>query len=144
MGPDVSSAHALSVRSVAGALAPLLLLLGCQKPPPSDTNVVPLGDERTMPVTDPAAPAPGEALRSWATHGWSGPWLPYPGTTEIDVEHDLGRVPSGVQVWLSFTEDGQSPGLAAGDLAQIRQIDERHVVVWNNTNASYFVRVVVF
>jgi len=119
--------------------------LGCQKPPPGGTTEIPLGDERTSPTTDPALPAPGESLRSWATAPWTGqPWIPFSGTEQLDIEHDLGRIPQGIQVWLSFTQDGTNPGLAAGDLAQVRAIDAEHVVVWNNTGTRFFARVVVF
>lgn len=125
------------------------LTSGCEKPPPGNPDIIMLGDERLMPVTEPPMPGPGEDVESWATAPWSGhPWLVYPGHVQLDVEHDLGRTPNGVLVYLSFTPDGVadggSPGLAAGDLAQVRAVDDRHVVVWNNTNATYYARIVVF
>ncbi len=70
--------------------------------------------------------------------------MEYDGHIQLDIEHELGRTPSGVLVYISFTPDGMIPALAAGDLAQIRAIDANHVVVWNNTNGQYFARVVVF
>ncbi len=98
-----------------------------------------------MAITDPVAPLPDEEIRSWATVPWAGhPWIAYPGRAVLDIDHGLDRMPQGVLVYLAFTEDGANPGLAAGDLAQLREITEDRVVVWNNTNSTFFVRVVVF
>lgn len=132
-------------RWLGAAATVAVLALGCEKPPPDDTVRIVLGDERTAPVTVPESVPPGEAASSWATAPWNGhSWIAYPGRVVLDLDHDLGRVPQGVLVYLSFTEDGLNPGLAAGDLAQIREITADRVVVWNNTDGAYFVRVVVF
>ncbi|MDQ3031431.1 MAG: hypothetical protein M3Y87_03370 [Myxococcota bacterium] len=130
----------------AAAAALIALALGCEKPPPEATVRIMLADDELMAaVTDPPMPAPGETVRSWATAPWTGhDWIPYVGPIVLDIDHDLGRVPQGVLVYLSFTEEGLNPGLAAGDLAQILEVTEDRVVIWNNTNGAYFVRVVVF
>jgi hypothetical protein len=70
-------------------------------------------------------------------------WLPYPPRGQVQVEHSLGRVPTTVFVYLSFMPTGVSPALAAGDLARVVEVDASTVTVWNDTNGSYFARVVV-
>jgi hypothetical protein len=52
-------------------------------------------------------------------------------------------VPTSVFVYLSFVQTGTSPALAAGDLARVVDVDASTVTVWNDTNGSYFARVVV-
>lgn len=133
-------------RSAWLGLAVLLAAAGCEKPPPDGVTRIMLGDEElAAAVTDPEMPLPDEAARSWATAPWSGhPWIAYPGRAVLDIDHDLGRVPQGVNVYLSFTPEGVDPGLAAGDLAQIREVTAERVVIWNNTNSAFFARVVVF
>ncbi len=117
----------------------------CEKPPARGDIRILLGDPRTAPVLDPETPEPNESARSWATAPWAGhPWLEYRGRAVLNLDHDLGRVPQGVLVYISFTQDGADPGLAAGDLAQFREITSERVVVWNNTNGDYFARIVVF
>ena len=114
-------------------------------------------DERlTFARTDPEMPTVDDPARSWESSPWwdgssmdcrvpeSAAWIPYRPTSQVLIEHDLGRVPTGVLVYLSFTACGQNPALAAGDLARIASVDDRQVTIWNDTNGSYFVRVVVF
>lgn len=136
----------MSPRWILTSIALVLpLLASCQKPAAGNTTEILLGDDRTMPVTEPPSPAPGERVLSWATAPWTGhPWLRYDGTAVLRIEHELGRAPNGVQVWISFTQDGLNPGMAAGDLAQIRRISDTDIEIWNNTSGSYFARVVVF
>jgi hypothetical protein len=126
-------------------LAVLVFAGACEKPPADRETRILLGDPRTDPVLDPEVLGPNESARSWATAPWFGhPWLEYQGRALLNVDHDLGRMPQGVLVYISFTEDGKNPGLAAGDLAQIREVTSERVVIWNNTNGEYFARIVVF
>lgn len=126
-------------------VAAIALAAACEKPPADREIRILLGDPKTAPVLDPAELEPGEPARSWATAPWAGhPWLEYRGRAVLSLDHDLGRTPQGVLVYISFTEDGANPALAAGDLAQIREVTPERVVVWNNTNGAYFARIVVF
>lgn len=61
----------------------------------------------------------------------------------MDIPHQLGRVPSIVHVYLSFDADGRSAALSAGDLSRIESVTEEQVVIRNNTNESFFLRVVL-
>jgi len=53
-------------------------------------------------------------------------------------------MPTGVLTYISFTADGFDPSQAAGDLARLVSVTPDHVTVWNDTNGSYFARIVVF
>jgi hypothetical protein len=124
------------------ALAMLVTSVGCEKPPPAGvTRIMDL----PMASTEPPDPAMDEPIRSWQSAPWTGAdWIPYPGRAVLDIDHGLDRVPQGVLVYISFTQDGMDPALAPGDLAQVRSVDADRVVIWNNTNGAYFARVVVF
>lgn len=129
-----------------GMAALVALAVGCEKPPPDGVTRIREDDELLAgQATEPEAPAMDEPIRSWSSTPWNGqPWIPYPGRAVLDIDHPLDRVPHGVLVYVSFTEDGLNPGLAAGDLAQVREMTADRVVIWNNTNGAYFVRVVLF
>ena len=135
------------MRSLLLPLAVVFLAVtGCDDPEPGEVDTIPIDDERlAMQVVDRDATT-GE-VRSWASAPLDAAddrWLAYPGRVRLQIEHGLGRAPNGVQVYLSFTEDGRLPALAAGDLARIEVANEEHVIVWNDTNGNYFARVVVF
>ncbi|AKF06864.1 hypothetical protein [Sandaracinus amylolyticus] len=123
-----------------------LVLAGCGLTPPGEIVFIPLTDPLLAQQVVDVDATTGE-VRSWASAPLDSEddrWIPYPGRVRIQVDHDLGRAPNGVLVYLSFTEDGRTPALAAGDLARIEVSNEEHVVVWNDTNGNYFARVVVF
>jgi hypothetical protein len=81
----------------------------------------------------------------WESAPWEGTeWIPFTGRLTIELEHTLGRTPRGVLVYLAFDPDGTDPGLAAGDLGRTIHADEEIVAVMNDTNATYFTRVVAF
>ncbi|UJR80550.1 hypothetical protein [Sandaracinus amylolyticus] len=135
--------NALALAVLALALAPIA---GCERTPPGEIVVIPLGDDLLAHQVIDRDATTGE-VRSWASaplDAEDDTWIPYPGRIRIQVEHDLGRAPNGVLVYLSFTDDGRTPALAAGDLARIEVVNEDHVVIWNDTNGNYFARVVVF
>jgi hypothetical protein len=87
---------------------------------------------------------------SWESAPWSdgdpetAPWLPYQPHTLVHITHPLGREPVGVLVYISFAQDGATPGLAAGELARIVDVTDTDVTVWNDTNGVYFARIVIF
>jgi len=80
----------------------------------------------------------------WQSVGWLGDaWLRYPGRSTIVMEHELGRTPASVLIYLSFEEDGAGAALTAGDTARIVSVDERFVTIRNDTDADFFLRAVV-
>lgn len=88
-----------------------------------------------------------EAGSAWESSPWMGTdvhWLPYGPHEQLRVHHTLGRTPVGVITYISFTENGFDPSQAAGDLARLVEVDDQNVTVWNDTNGSYFARIVVF
>jgi hypothetical protein len=70
-------------------------------------------------------------------------WLPFPGRTLVELEHELGRVPLDVSIYISFTGDGESSTKASGDSGRIVGADETRVLVENTTEQDFFVRVVI-
>ena len=122
----------------ARALIAAALVLGA-------CNGLPTGD--TIPY-DAASPELANASVSpegvWQSSPWSGTdviWLPYPGQATIVVEHELGRVPTAADVWISFEEDGEAPAPASGDLARLISIDETFIAVRNSTNVQLWARI---
>ncbi len=88
-------------------------------------------------------PSAGLSGSSWQSVGWSGdPWHPYDANRVLVVQHDLGRTPQSVLVYLSFVDSGDGAALAAGDLAQVVEVGEAEVHVQNRTAQDYFCRVV--
>jgi hypothetical protein len=128
-----------------------LLASGCGKPGPGNLVVLRLTPEGS--VQDGGLP---EAMSlgdggAWESSPWASPdggpavhWLYYGPHEQLDVQHSLGRVPNVVITYISFVETGQDPSQAAGDLARLVEITDDHVTVWNDTNGSYYARIVVF
>ncbi len=77
-------------------------------------------------------------------HGQNAPWLEVGPRVTAELEHTLGREPRAVLVYLAFDPEGTDPALAAGDLARVVEVTENTVAVKNDTNATYFIRVVAF
>ena len=125
------------------SLAFVLLALfapGCGKPGPGNVVVYSLDGGLPMSMIDPST-------QTWESAPWSGPdvhWLPYGPHVQLQVQHALGRQPTGVLTYISFVENGQNPSQAAGDLARLIEVTDDHVTVWNDTNGSYYARIVVF
>jgi hypothetical protein len=112
----------------------------CGKPGPGNVVVVSLDGGLPNAMLDPT-------MNAWESAPWSGPgveWLSYGPHVQLQVQHQLGRVPTGVNTYISFVASGQNPSQAAGDLARIVEVTDDHVTVWNDTNGSYFARIVVF
>lgn len=81
----------------------------------------------------------------WESAPWSGTdWIAYSPRTQLHISHPLGHTPRAVLVYISFVAAGTTPALAAGDLARIVQVSESDVTIWNDTNGTYFARVVIF
>jgi hypothetical protein len=130
----------LSSRRTASSIAISALLAfasaGCNGAAAEERITVTLAD-----LPPSAGPGAGD---TWQSVGFTAEaWQPYPGATVLDLEHGLGRVPQAVLVYLSFEPTGAAASLAAGDLAQIVEVDETRVVVRNRTNADLFCRIVL-
>ena len=140
----------LSSRAIV-TIAASLLLAGCGKPGPGNRLILTLATDGSG--LDGGLPAAmviptGDA---WESSPWTSPdggpevrWLPYAPHVQLQVEHGLGRQPTAVVTYISFVETGLDPSQAAGDLARLVDITPDHVTVWNDTNGSYFARIVVF
>jgi hypothetical protein len=113
----------------ASALALVLIFLGvlalgggC------DTNLPPQTIEVGPADYPPSAGATEDD--SWQSVGWLGDtWLRYSGQATLIMEHELGREPSSVLVYLSFEEDGSGAALTAGDTARIVSVDDTFVTM---------------
>lgn len=129
-------AHRLAYPLLVLALALAPVLGGC------DANLPP----QTIEV-GPADYPPSAGVvsnDSWQSVGWLGdPWLRYSGQATLIMEHELGHEPSTVFVYLSFEEDGSGAALTAGDTARIVSVDDRFVTIRNDTNADFFLRLVL-
>lgn len=113
---------------------------GCGKPGPGNVNVFSLDGSLPNAMIDPLS-------MTWETSPWTGPdvhWLPYGPHVQLQIQHGLGRMPTAVLTYISFVDSGQNPSQAAGDLARLVEVTDDHVTVWNDTNGSFFARVVVF
>lgn len=125
---------------LAALLSFATLAASCGKPGPG--ILVPYSLDGGLPsaMLDPAT-------NVWESSPWSGTdvhWLPYGPHVQLQVQHGLTRMPTGVITYISFVENGLDPSQAAGDLARIVEVTEDHVTVWNDTNGSYYARIVVF
>jgi len=76
---------------------------------------------------------------------WAGELLWFPGGTRYEIHHKLGVTPHFVQPWLSFDQcgtKGSTVALAAGNQAEVRDIDEEKVVIVNGSCSDYWLLVV--
>jgi hypothetical protein len=124
-------------------LAPLALLLtslaACALPT-GETEVYTADSEEL-------AHASVSADGVWESVPWEGqdtPWLEVGSRITVELEHTLGAEPRVVLVYLAFDPEATDPALAAGDLARVVDVTDTTVAVKNDTNATYFVRVVAF
>lgn len=77
-----------------------------------------------------------------------GTFLPFEGGTVWHLKHGLGRVPTSVQVYTSFTDHPNDPyaggsSAGAGNESLVLQVTDQDVVVKNDTCSGFYVRVVV-
>lgn len=138
--PPTSRAH-LS-EAVSLMLGPIFLLVlvsvspGCGEADAQARVLLPLSEL-------PASAGPG-AGGTWQSVGFDeDAWHRFDGQVELEIEHDLGRTPHLVMVYLSFSQDGTSAALAAGDLAVIRSVTDSAVTLMNQTREDFFCRLVL-
>ena len=79
----------------------------------------------------------------WQSSDWDAGWIAYEAETSLRIEHPLGRRPSSVLVYISFSPDGHAAGMAVGDSARIIAITETHVTIQNALRENFFARVVL-
>ncbi|QQR88890.1 MAG: hypothetical protein IPJ88_11725 [Myxococcales bacterium] len=119
-------------------IALLCFLAGCTAKA-AETKTVMLSDLPTESLS---------ASGVWQSGAWTGsdaePWIQYNGRVLLRLEHRLGRVPSAILVYLSFSSDGRSAALSAGDMAHIISADEQFVEISNQTNSDFYARVVLY
>ncbi len=97
-----------------------------------------------VPLSDLPAHARNPAPDVWESSPWTGAsWMRYPGHVTLIVDHDLGRRPTAVLVYLAFDSSGGGSALSAGDLARIVEVTGDHVTIRNDTDGEYFVRLVL-
>jgi hypothetical protein len=96
------------------------------------------------------AGSPAGASRKWQSAPWqNAEWTSLPGKTRVRLEHDLGREPDSVDVYLSFEKDDsdregtRSSFPAAGDMARITDVTDSTITIKNNTEQSFCLRVVL-
>ncbi len=68
-------------------------------------------------------------------------WIELDGKSTLRLEHGLGVVPRMVSGYISFGEYGVSSTLASGDALRLESVDDTHVVLLNNTQQRFFLRV---
>ncbi|MCA9602037.1 MAG: hypothetical protein KC417_08440 [Myxococcales bacterium] len=80
----------------------------------------------------------------WQSSDWRGDdWVEYPGRATVRFPHGLGRVPTSVLVYIAFHASGEGGALSAGDLSRVVDVTADYVELQNDTNATYFCRIVV-
>ena len=74
-----------------------------------------------------------------------GRFLNFSQGTQVRVHHQLGSRPGDVQLYVSFSSDGQATGNEAppaGNMTEIECIDDEEILIRNNSCADYWLRVV--
>ena len=84
----------------------------------------------------------------WESSPWRGEsetcfYLPFSSRTTYRFLHDLGRQPRSVDLYVSFDDAAASVAPPAGDMSRILEVTDEVVVVQNQTNEDFFVRVVL-
>lgn len=69
------------------------------------------------------------------------PWIEFEGKATVRIEHGLGATPRIVDGYIAFGRYGVSATSASGDALRIESVDDTHVVLLNNTNQRFYVRV---
>jgi hypothetical protein len=84
----------------------------------------------------------------WESAPWqpttATPWIEFGPRLTVELEHTLGYAPRVVLIYIAFDPQATDPAAAAGDLGRVVDVSDTFVAVKNDTNATYFVRVVAF
>jgi len=99
----------------------------------------------------PATAEPRDFVGGTVTDGvyrssdWYGDLLHFPGGAYYRIHHQLGAVPLWIELYLSFERHGLAEGSvapAAGNQAEIKQVDADTLTVLNGTCTEYWLLVV--
>ena len=130
----------------AAALLPLALfaaaLLGCDQVATIGPDICDRSEEGNPAIRYTAGTVEGGVYMSSA---WNRDLLHFPGGMRYEIMHGLGEVPRFWQFYLSFDEDGTETGvvsLAAGNQAELRDIDDSTMLVVNGSCVEYWLLVV--
>ena len=74
-------------------------------------------------------------------------WIPFGPGAEVQIEHGLGRVPAWALSYISYTEDDRKDtdprvfSAAAGDVANVLEVNDSYITFKNRTRGKFFMRV---
>ena len=126
-------------------LAAMFILAGCSSGGSSkDENIVVTADDDLL---DYAAL---DDRGSWSSAPFqNSPWIPFGPGAEVQIEHGLGRVPTLILSYISYTPDDRNDSeprvfsAAAGDVANVLEVNETYITFKNRTRGKFAMRVVL-
>jgi hypothetical protein len=95
-------------------------------------------DDANPPERYTAGTATGE---SYESSSWKAAYLPFPGGKQYHLVHHLGFTPAQVEIFLSFSPDGERVAPCAGNSCIIRCVDDEIIWLKNDTCADFWIRV---
>jgi len=134
----------MSMRGAALLLGGILFpgALGCEQVANIGPDICDRSEAGNPPVVYRQGTVEGGLYMSSA---WTGPLLYFPGGMRYSIEHKLGQVPRFWQFYLSFDQAGTETGVispAAGNQAELRDINDQMLEVVNGSCAEYWLLVV--
>ena len=118
------------------------VLLSCSTATAQDPIDIPIS---SLPCHSGSPSEPG----AWESASWppfpdeSCRWLKFEGQKSYRIEHPLARRPFGIQLFLSFHENGRDSAPSAGDMSRIVEVNSTDILLRNNTNQDFFLKVVL-
>ncbi len=95
-------------------------------------------------ASGPAAPGQPWESAEWPPFETPGcAWLRFDGRQTYRIEHELGRRPRSVGLYLSFEEAGVASAPSAGDATRILEVGPDAVTIRNGTHQDFFLKVVL-
>jgi hypothetical protein len=136
--PPRSSAESLRAACAAIAVGACLVAAGSPACGP------------TCDTTDTANPAQrydggavtGGANPYYSSSEWKRGLLHFPGGKRYELVHRLGFVPAEVAVYVSFGDTDAPATLCSGNTCVIEAVDDKAIVIKNDTCSEFWVRVV--
>ena len=131
------------VRQASWLVAAPLLLGGCD----FFTSLGPSSCDRSASSNEPVRYTEGTVDNgTYQSSPPDGEQLYVPGGMRYRIEHKLGTEPISWDLYLSFsqygTADGGTLAAAAGNQAEVVEVDANHLVVVNGSCSTYWLRVV--
>jgi len=153
---DIESAVAARIRGLAARLAAAALITGAAGAGAGCSFFTDLGPQtcsRSATDNPPVLYTEGTVTGGvYSTSEWNGEWLYFPGGMRYRLQHNLGATPSFWQAYLSFNREGPRPNEddedtasmaeAAGNMVEVREIDEQDMIVVNGSCADYWLLVI--